>query len=69
MGISVFRFLWWDRLGVVVVVGFREGVWVKVRFMFFYFKVGFIFDVGKCFRVFIVDGKGICGVRFMWIIR
>lgn len=69
MGIPAPRPLWWDRLGVVAAVGFREGVLAKARSMLLYSKVGFILDVGKCSRVFIVDGKGICGVRPMWTIR
>lgn len=49
--------------------GFREGTLAEARSPRFYSKVGFILDVGKCSRVFVVGEKGNCRVRPMWVIR
>lgn len=60
---------WWDGLGAVGAVRFQEGTLAKAWSARLYSKVGFILDVGKCSQVFVVGGKGNCGVRPMWVIR
>lgn len=49
--------------------GSREGMLAKAGSAFLYSKLGFMLDVGKCSKVDVIDGKGICGVRPMRVIR
>lgn len=49
--------------------GFQEGMLAKAGSAFLYSKLGLILDVGKCSKVYVIDAKGICGVRPMRVVR